>query len=258
MLRRFSRSTRAWGTKNDGARAPVRGRRVLQPVTVCRLFGRVRHRVLDDLDEDFLDRLPAACVAQDHGDRGVQVECLPDVLDGVTGSALEAVDAHHEGDGAPLEVVDRREAVLQAAGVGEHDRAQGAGRQLVPQEPEAVLAGGAEQVQHEVLAQRDAAEVHGDRGGVLALHAAGVVDRTARLRQQFLGAQRLDLADGADQGGLADTEAARHEDLESDGLDRGLAAFSAPEDHRSLLSLLAQVVSRCRCGDTRFTGPAGR
>jgi hypothetical protein len=209
--------------------------------------------VLDDLDEDLLDRVPAAGVARHHGDRGVEVEGPADVLGGVTGGAVEAVDAHHEGDGAPLEVVDGREAVLQAAGVGEHDGTEGAGGELVPQEPEAVLAGCAEEVQDEVLAQRDAAEVHGDRGGVLALHPAGVVDGTARLRQQFLGAQRLDLAHGADQGGLAHAEAARHQDLEGDGLDRGPAPFSAPEDHRSLLPLL----DNCFAG-TRFTGPAGR
>ena len=71
----------------------------------------------------------------------------------------------------------------------------------------------------------------------LALHAVGVVDRPARLAEQFLGAQRPDLADRAHQGGLAHAEAAGDQDLQRDGLDRGLAALRTPEDHRSLLLL---------------------
>ena len=54
--------------------------------------------------------------------------------------ALEAVDRHHERRAALLEVVDRREAVGQPAGVGQHHRAERAVRQLVPEEPEPVLA----------------------------------------------------------------------------------------------------------------------
>ena len=38
----------------------------LQVVTVCAAVGRVRHRVLDDPDEDLLDRLPVAGVAEQH------------------------------------------------------------------------------------------------------------------------------------------------------------------------------------------------
>src|SRR5690242_16040804 len=120
--------------------------------------GSVRHRVLDDLDEDLLGRLPVPRVAQDDRNVVVEVERLADVVDRVSGRSLEAVDAHHERYGAPLEVVDGRETVLQAARVGEYDGAQGAGGELVPQEPEAVLSGRPEEVEHQVLAERDAAE----------------------------------------------------------------------------------------------------
>ena len=71
------------------------------------------------------------------------------------------------GSAAPLEVVDRREAVGQPAGVGEHDRPDRAERELVPDEQEPVLPGRAEQVEHQVVVERDAAEVHRHRGGGL-------------------------------------------------------------------------------------------
>jgi hypothetical protein len=103
--------------------------------------------------------------------------------------------------------------------------------ELVPHEPEPFLSGCAEQVEHQVLTEGDASEVHGDGGGPLALDTADVIDRAACLGEQFLGAQRPDLADRAHERGLAHAEAAGHEDLERDGLDRGLAALRTPEDH---------------------------
>jgi hypothetical protein len=191
--------------------------------------------VLDDADEDLLDGLPVPGVAHHQGHVLVEVEGLADGAGRVARRSLEAVDADHERDGAPLEVVDGGEAVLQAPGVGQHDGAQRALGQLVPHEPEPLLAGRAEEVQHQVLAQGDPPEVHGDRGGVLALHPADVVDGAPGLGEQFLGAQRPDLADRADEGGLAHAEPAGHQDLEGDGLDRRLAALGTPEDHRFLL-----------------------
>ena len=97
----------------------------------------------------------------------------------------------------PFEVVDGREAVRQPAGVGEHDRAERTEGQLVPEEPEAVLAGRAEQVEHDVVADADAAEVHRDRRGPLALHAGEVVGADAGVGEDLLGLQRHDLADRA-------------------------------------------------------------
>ena len=88
------------------------------------------------------------------GTSGVEVEGVAHRLRRVAVGALEAVDGDREGDAAPLEVVDAGEAVLQPPGVGEHDGAERALRQLVPQEPEAVLAGRAEQVEHQVCSLR--------------------------------------------------------------------------------------------------------
>ena len=80
----------------------------------------------------------------------VEVEREPHVLRVVARGAVEAVDRDDEREPAPLEVVDGREAVGQPAGVGQHHRAERTEGQLVPHEPEPVLAGRAEQVQHQV------------------------------------------------------------------------------------------------------------
>ncbi|CAM5239216.1 hypothetical protein SGRIM128S_05758 [Streptomyces griseomycini] len=92
----------------------------------------LRHGVLDDTDEDILDRLALPGVAHQQRYVVVEIERLADVVDRVPGGALEAVDADEERYGAPLEVVDGREAVLQAPGVGEDDRAEGALGELRP------------------------------------------------------------------------------------------------------------------------------
>jgi hypothetical protein len=97
---------------------------------------------------------------------------------------------------------------------GQDQRAERAEGQLVPEEPEAVLARGAEQVDGEALADVDAAEVHGHGGGRLGLHAGERVHRATGLAQPLLGAQRADLADRPDQGGLARAETARDQDLQ--------------------------------------------
>src|SRR5690606_38144092 len=196
----------------------------------------LRHGVPDHADQDLLDRLAVPRVAHQQRDVVVEVEGLPDVLGRVTVVALEAVDPDHEGDGAALEVVDGRETVLQPPRVGEHGGAEGALGQFVPHEPEPLLTGRAEEVQHEVLAQREAADVHGRGGGVLRLHPADVVDPTSRLGEPFPGAERPDLAHDADDRGPAHSDAAGHSDLDRDGLDRALPALGTSEDHR--LSLL--------------------
>lgn len=97
--------------------------------------------MLDDRDQYIPRGLTQACVAQHEGHLAVEVERFADRLDGIAHGAVEAVDGDGEGDAAPLEVVDGREAVLQPSGVGQDDGAERALRQLVPQEPEAVLAG---------------------------------------------------------------------------------------------------------------------
>src|SRR5882757_884888 len=76
-------------------------------------------------------------------------------------------DGDQEGQLARLEEVNRGEAVRQASHVDEDDRADGAAHQVVPHEPEPALSGRAEQVEHQVLVEGDAAEVHRHRGGGL-------------------------------------------------------------------------------------------
>src|SRR3546814_2007493 len=57
---------------------------------------------------------------------------LADVLRLVTRCSLEVVDRHDVRQAAALEVVERREAVLQTPGVGEDDRADRPAHQVVP------------------------------------------------------------------------------------------------------------------------------
>ena len=177
------------------------------------LDGHVRDRVPDEPDQHGLDRIPVAGVAGQHRDVRGDREGLADVLDVVRLQAVEGVDADDVGQPRVVEVVDRREAVGQPAGVDEHHRAYRAAAEVVPHEPEAVLAGGAEQVQDQILGEADPAEVHRDGRGHLVRDRAQVVDAVAGGGHDRLGGQRVDLGDRADERGLADAEAAGHHDL---------------------------------------------
>ncbi len=140
---------------------------------------------------------------------------LADVLELVLLLAVEEVHGHDERHAVALHVVDRREAVGQPAGVDEDDGADGPSHQVVPHELEPVLAGGAEQVEHQVVAEGDAAEVHGHGGrGLAGVGATGLVDALGDLGHGRLGRQRGDLGDGADEGRLPDGEAAGDDDLD--------------------------------------------
>lgn len=165
--------------------------------------------MLDEPHQHFLAGVAVPRVTEHDGGAAVQVQRAGHLVGAVGAGLRKAVDGHQERDRAALEVVDRREAVLQAPGVGQDDGAQCALRQVVPQEPEAVLPRGAEEVEGQALADGDAAEVHRHRGGALAVHSPGVVDRLTRLAEPFLRTQRVDLADRAHQGCLAHAEAAR-------------------------------------------------
>src|ERR1700761_4777918 len=144
---------------------------------------------------------------------------------------VEDIERDDEWYFPALEVVDRGEAIGQPARVGEHHRAERAKRELVPHEPEPLLPGRAEQVEHQVLAERDAAKVHRHRRGGLALHARRVVDVLADLRQRFLGPQWPDLAHRTDQRGLAYAEPAGEQDLDR----------AVPAGCRPAVSLIAPV-----------------
>src|SRR5205823_8076124 len=110
----------------------------------------------------------------------------------------------------------RVEALLEVACVHEHHRTDRAPAQLVPEEAEAGLARGAEQVEHEIGAERDAAEVEGDRRGRLARALAQRIELRAGLGEVRLGGERDDLRDRPDEGRLPHTEPAGHDDLDGD------------------------------------------
>jgi hypothetical protein len=80
----------------------------------------------------------------------VDLHRLADRLQRVGAHPVERVDGDDERHAARLEVVDRGEAVAEPAGVGEDHRADGAAGELVPHEVEPLLAGRAEQVQHDL------------------------------------------------------------------------------------------------------------
>ncbi|AWZ08407.1 serine/threonine protein kinase [Streptomyces sp. ICC4] len=192
------------------------------PTSTCLLYpsglgqgGRLE--VLDEGDQDVLARLAGARVAEHQRDGGREVEGGADLLRGVLGSA-EVVAGHDEGRAVVFEPVDGVPGVGEAPGVDEDDGAEGAGEEPVPQEPEPLLAGGAEQVEHVVGVEGDAAEVEGHGGGVLPGDPGDpvdVVDRLAGLGHRLFGVQRADLADRADHRGLADAETAHDDDLQS-------------------------------------------
>src|SRR5262249_5624600 len=91
-------------------------------------------------------------------------------------NAVEAVHTYDERQLALFEVVDGCEAVGEPAGVGEHDRTNGASVDIVPHEPEPVLARRTEQVQDQVLVEGDPAEVHRHSGRGLVGEVGEIVD----------------------------------------------------------------------------------
>jgi hypothetical protein len=123
-------------------------------------------------------------------------------------------------------------------------------RQFVPQEPESVLAGRTEQVQHQVLVDGDATEVQRHGGGGLALHARQIVDAGGQFGDQFLGAQRSDLADRGHHGGLPDAETAGYEDF-----DRGSQVGRGRNIRHGVLQL-SDSIEYCS-QNVQFAGPAG-
>src|ERR1022692_1363662 len=155
------------------------------------------------------------------------------VLRIVVRRVVKAIDGDNERQLAFLEVVDRREAVSEPASVGQDHGAERTVGELIPHEPETLLAGSAEEVQHEPAGEGDPAEVHGDSGRGLAVNAAQIVVADALGAQALLCVQWPDLADRADERRLARTEPARDEDLVSgeraaDRAVRGRGAHAAP------------------------------
>ncbi len=171
--------------------------------------------MVDEGDQDVLARCPLPYVAVDQRDVRRDRVRASRTWSRRVHRVAEVVAGHDERRAVVLQPVDGVPGVGHPAGVDEDDRAQGAGEEPVPQEPEPLLAGRAEQVQHHLLVEADPAEVEGDRGGGLAADARRLVDADARLGHRLLGVQRPDLADRAHHRGLADAEPADDHDLQT-------------------------------------------
>jgi hypothetical protein len=172
-----------------------------------------RQRVLRRGDEGLFRRLRRACVAGDDLDLRRDLEGFAHLLRRVLAGVLELVDGHQERQPARLEEVDRGEAIRQPARVDQDDRRHRAADEVVPHEPEPVLARRAEHVEDQVVGQGEPAEVHRHRRGELPRHRFGPVDADGRGRHHGFGAQRVDLRDGADESRLAGPEPAGDHDL---------------------------------------------
>src|SRR6478609_4268901 len=152
-------------TEDRAARAVRAGpsRRTVRVMVSVRIRGQrltqSRERIFGDLHERTLGLLAVAGVEADDRYVGGQGQRGGDLLGGVARDTVELVDGDDEGDALGLEVVQRRERLVEARHVDQHDGADGAAAQVVPHEPEATLPGRAEEVEHEVLGQGQAAEV---------------------------------------------------------------------------------------------------
>ncbi len=180
--------------------------------------------MLDQFEQGRLRTVTLAGVGRDDRDVAGYVERLPHLLGRVEEVAVELVDGDDERHLGRLEVVDRPEAVLEPAGVDQNDGSDGPTRQLVPHESESVLARRPEQVEHELVAETDASEVHRNGRRRLRRGVALVVDVGAHGGQRRLGGQRIDVGDRADEGRLADGEAAGNDDLHRQRHRLGVAA----------------------------------
>jgi hypothetical protein len=180
-------------------------------------LAEARGGVLDQGHEHVAARRPLPRIEEQQRDVRGQVQRAPQRRQRVAPGVVEAVHRDDERQPGPLEVVDRGETVREAPGIGHDHRTKRAVGQFVPHEPEAALPRRAEQVENQVIGDRDPAEVHRHRGGGLAFHALELIGYRARFGQVLLGAQRAHLTHRADQGSLPDAEAARDEDLDGDG-----------------------------------------
>src|SRR5579859_5100269 len=159
-------------------------------------------------------RDPVPSVERDQ--RAPRVDCQrpAQVLELVREYPVEKVDRDHERQADLLEVVDRGVAVVDAPRVDDDEGTERAVREVVPHEPEAVLAGRAEQVQLQLLVDRDAAEVQRDGGRRLRRYLSGAVDLGGDRGDRRLGGQWRNLGDDRHGRGLADPEASGDDDLD--------------------------------------------
>lgn len=206
--------------------------------------GRVGEQMAYESEQGLHSRTGDTGVAAHDRDVGVEVDRGAHLLGVVAVRAVELVDRDDETEAALLEEVDGRETVLQSPGVGEDHRAERALGEFVPHEPEPLLSGRSEQIEDVLRVQGDAAEVHRHGGLDLVLDAFETVGRGTHRGEQFLRAERRDLAHRADQGRLADSEPSRHQDLQGGG--KGVRAVVVV--HRALPP---EETGQWGCGRTR-------
>src|SRR6478736_6901803 len=180
--------------------------------------GETVQRVFGDGDQRRLGRMAVAGVDGDQWDVVAQRERLAYRMSRMPWRPVEFVDRYQERQVARLEEVDGGEAVLQPADVDENDRADGAADQVVPHEPETTLPWRAEQVEHQVLVESDAAEVHRHGRGVLRRGQLEAVDPFRCVGHQRFGAQRHDFRHRPHERRLAGTEPAGDDDLRRGGV----------------------------------------
>jgi hypothetical protein len=163
--------------------------------------------------QHLLGRFPATSVACDDRQARIEIKGYADVLWIVPAGPVETIHRDDERYLPALEIVDGGKTIGEAAGIGEDHRAERANGQLVPHEPEPLLAGRPEQVEHEIASKAYPAEVHRDGRCGLPLDAGYVVGPHPAFGQRFFGTQRPDLAHRPDQRRLANPETASEQDL---------------------------------------------
>ena len=123
-------------------------------------------RVLGDRDQRGRRRVPVARI--DGDDRNLvataPAPCAPRAA-GYLGASSNSLTATRNGMLRASKKSTAAKLSSSRRHVDEDDRADRTADQVVPHEPEPSLARGAEQVQHQVLGQGDATEVHRHRGG---------------------------------------------------------------------------------------------
>jgi hypothetical protein len=164
----------------------------------------------------FLHVLAISCIGGDDRYVGVELEGSANRIDRVDQIAIEAVEHHDERDLTILEVVNRGEAIIETAGINQHDGAECTGDQIVPHETKPILSRSTKQVQHKAAINSNATEVHGDGGGGLGGHLTSVINANSHTGHGRFGRERRDVRDGANEGGLAHTKATRDHNLHWD------------------------------------------
>src|SRR5262245_47100868 len=120
---------------------------------------RVPEYLLKQGDEYLLDGATLPCVSFEDDYLRRDAERLAHLGEVVSRRSVEHVDGEQEGYLVVFKVVHGRIAVLDAASVDQHDRAEGALDQVVPDERESVLTRRAEQIEYRAVVHGDSTKV---------------------------------------------------------------------------------------------------